>query len=120
MWQIVAGVALGVVAGVALAVVLDRFWDSIVSWLNNTAADAVGRILGYEAKKRMQKAVVTIDRFRDKVRNKGVIYTKKNAMDGYFTKVTYETEAMAYLIEDDVLKEIDEKGQLINQFEYHN
>lgn len=118
MWHVVAGVALGVVVGVALAVILDKFWDSIANWLNNTAADVVGRTLGYNARKNMQRAVVTVSRIRDKLRNHGVIYTKKNPMDSYFVKATYETEAPAYQVDEDILNEIDTKGKLVNEFQY--
>ncbi len=110
----------GLVAGVAVAAVISVFWDDIANWLNNTAADAVERALGYNAKKNMQRAVVIVDRIVNMVRNTGTIYTKEHVTDGYFTKVTYEAEAPAYQIEEDVLKEIKDKGQLVNQFEYHS
>lgn len=105
--------------GVAALVVLDRFWDDIAAWLNNTAADAVGRILGYDARNHMQKAVVVISKLRDTLHNRTVIYTKRKSTDLFFEKVTCEANAPVYQIETDVLKEIDNNnGQLIREFEY--
>lgn len=110
----------GAVAGAILVTVIDRFWDSIASWLNNTAANAVERVLGYDAKKFMQRAVVTVGRIRDKLHNTSVVYTKKTPRESFYTKVTYDVEAPVYQIDDEVLKEIERKGQLVNAFEYRS
>ena len=105
--------------GVAALVVLNRFWDDIAAWLNNTAADAVGRVLGYNARNHMQKAVAIISKLRDNLHNRTIIYTKRKPTDLYFEKVTCEANAPIYQIETDVLKEINKNGgQLVKEFEY--
>lgn len=114
MWQLLAGIAVGALLSAAIV----HFWDDIKEWLNHTAANAVERVLGYDARKNMHRAVVVVDRIIDKVRNTGTVYTKKFTSDNYFTKVTYTAEAPAGEIETDVLKEINSKGQLVNEFSY--
>lgn len=47
MWHVIGAVAAGLVVGAALVVVLNKFWDDIAYWLNNTAAEVVGRRLGF-------------------------------------------------------------------------
>lgn len=118
MWQIVAGVAVGLVAGALVSAAIVRFWDDIKEWLNHTAADAVERALGHDARKNMHRAVVAVDRIIDKVRNTGTVYSRNFTLDKYYTKVTYTAEAPASEIEADVLKEINSKGQLVNEFNY--
>lgn len=118
MWHLLAPIVAGIGIGIALAIVLDTFWDSIANWLNNTAADVVGRLLGYNARKNMQRAVVAVSRIRDRLHNHGTIYTKKNPMDSYFVKATYEAEAPAYQADEEILHKIDNEGELTNEFQY--
>ena len=66
-------VATAVIGGALLI----TFWNNIKNWLNNTAANAVERVLGYGARERMHRAVATIDKAMNKIRNRTVIYTKK-------------------------------------------
>ncbi len=120
MWHIIGAVAAGLVVGAALVVVLNKFWDDIAYWLNNTAAEVVGRRLGFNAKRNMQRAVVKIGRTRDILRNAATILTKRNPMDSYYTKVTYETEASVYQVDEGILEAIEEKGELVNEFRYDN
>lgn len=103
-----------------MVIVLNKFWDDIAYWLNNTAADVVGRKLGFNARKHMQKAVVRIGRMRNILRNAATILTKKNPMDSYYTKVTYETEASVYQVDEEILEAIEQKGELVNEFRYDN
>lgn len=112
-------IVLGAVVGAVAVTVIDLFWDDIATWLNNTAADAVGRVLGYNARNHMQRAVTVISRLRDKLHNKAIIYTKKTPMDSFYQKVTYETEAPVYQIDDEVLEEVEEQGQLVQEFRYN-
>lgn len=118
MWHVLASIAIGAMIGAAVAILLDAFWDDIAQWLNHTAANAVERILGYDARKFMERAVVRVGRLRDKIHNKAVIYTKKDAMDSFYTKVTTEAEAPVYQVDKDVLEQIKQEGELVNQFGY--
>lgn len=111
---VLAGIAIGALLGTAIV----AFWDQIKSWLNNTAADFVERYLGYGARKRMHRAVSTIDRAISAIKNRTVIYTKRNNMDMMFDKVTMEAEAQPYEISTDVLRKIEREGKLVQEFEY--
>jgi hypothetical protein len=48
--------------GALLVGILARYWEDIRRWLNTTAADAVERALGYEARRNMHMAVSVADR----------------------------------------------------------
>lgn len=109
---------LGAAVGAVAITVIDRFWEDIAHWLNNTAANAVERVLGYNAKKNMHRAVTTISRVRDYLHNTTVVYTKENPADLYFQKVTYDTDAPVYQIDSKIIKEVNNYGKLENTFEY--
>lgn len=113
---------LGIIGWVLLGTVavscLVTFWDEIRVWLNNTAANAVERVLGYGARQRMHRAVARIDRVVNVIRNQTVVYTKRNSLDTYYDKTTLLAEAQPYEISEDVLKELSKKGQLVETFEY--
>lgn len=113
MSLILAGFVLA--AGALVASALVKFWDSIRNWLNTVAADAVERNLGYSARNTMQKAVAIIDRTMDKLKNRSVIYTKKNPSDTYFDKTTIMSEARVANMDDDILMEIEKNGNHITQ-----
>jgi len=104
----------------ATTVLLDKFWEEISNWLNHTAADVVERVLGYNAKKFMNRAVVKIGRIREIIHNTAIVYTKKQAMDSFYEKVTYETDAPVYKIDSKVIEEIKKQGELVQTFEYKN
>lgn len=111
---ILVGVAVGALLGAAFV----AFWDDIRSWLNNTAADFVERHLGYDARQRMHRAVSSVDRVMQVIRNRTVVYTKRNQLDLMFDKVTLEADANPYEIDTKVLNKIQEDGQLLQEFEY--
>ena len=46
---------------------MDRLWNDIAAWLNNTAANAVEKALGYNAKKLMLRAVATVTKIHKKL-----------------------------------------------------
>ena len=94
------------------------FWNEIRDWLNNTAANAVESVLGYNARKGMQKAICVVDRVVNTVRNRAVIYTKKERLSTYMDKVTIEAKASVYEIDEEVLKEIREKGKLEQELQF--
>lgn len=114
--MIIGWIVVGAVIGAALTV----FWDDIAQWLNNTAADAVERVLGYNAKKNMHRAVATISRIREKILNRTVIYAKENEKDSYYKKIMCETDAPVYQIDTEVLEKLEKQGELVNTFEYKN
>ena len=111
-WVIAAAV------GAVLATCLIAFWDTIKELLNTVAADAVERALGYGARHRMHKAVAFVDRVVQRIRNQAVIYTKKYNNSLYFDKTTVVAECSVMDIEEDVLKEINKRGKLVQEFNY--
>ncbi|MCI8525682.1 MAG: hypothetical protein HFF17_07100 [Oscillospiraceae bacterium] len=118
MWYVLAGLAAGVLVGVAVAALLDAFWNDIAQWLNHTAAGAVKRVLGYDARKLMKRAIVRVSRLRDKLHNRAVIYTKRDAMDSFYTKVTADAGAPVYQVDKEILTKIENDGQMVNEFGY--
>lgn len=107
------------VAGTVTVACLVAFWDEIKQWLDNVAADWVERHLGYNARTHMQKAVAMINRVMSKIKNKTIVYSKRNSTDLYFDKTTIIAEAPVSSIDDDVLEEIRKnKNQLVQEFIY--
>ena len=79
----------------------------------------VERHLGYNARTHMQKAVAMINRVMRKIKNKTIVYSKRNSTDLYFDKTTIIAEAPVSSIDDDVLEEIRKnKNQLVQEFIY--
>ncbi len=115
--MILGWIIVGVVGALFGAAVIG-FWDKISHWLNNTAANAVERVLGYGARQRMHRAISKIDRAMDVIRNRTVVYTKRHELDSMMDKVTMEADASPYEIDQQVLKEINQKGKLVQEFEY--
>lgn len=97
---------------------LRYFWEDIASWLNNTAANAVERVLGYDARRAMQRAVCRVSRVVDRLKNRAVVYSKRNVWDTHYDKVTLEASVPVYEIDDDVLQEIKEQGELVQDFQF--
>lgn len=108
-WVLLGGVAAGF---------LVTFWDEIRQWLNQVAADAVEKVFGYKARQAMYRAVSKIDRVMDKVRNTATIYTKKTPLDTHYVKTDIVAEEHVYEIDQSVLKEIQSKGSIVQEFEY--
>lgn len=106
------------VTGVVLTGVIASFWEDIRGWLNSVAADLVEKHLGYGARQRMHRAVSTINKGVNKLRNTSVVYTKKNELDAYYDKTTMVSEAPIYEIDNKVIEEINNKGSIIQEFEY--
>lgn len=118
MLGILAWVVVGAIAGAAAVTVVDKFWDKIAHWLNNTAADAVEKVLGPEARKNMHRAVSALNRVHDKIHHKSVVYAKQNATDSFFQKTTRHMEAPVHQIDTEIVEEIQKKGTLEKTFEY--
>jgi|LSQX01.1.fsa_nt_gb hypothetical protein len=107
-----------IMLGAAVTACLVTFWDEIRIWLNNTAADAVEKVLGYGARERMHRAIAKIDKVINKLKNKTVIYTKKTELEAYYDKTTIVSEAPLYEINSEVIEEINKQGTLVQEFEY--
>ena len=104
--------------GALVATFLVKFWDDVKNWLNVTAANAVGKALGYNAREKMHKAVVRVDRVMDKLRNRSEIYTKRNTFDAYYDKTTMVAEVDSYEIDSDVLNEVNKQKEIVESFGY--
>lgn len=107
-----------IMLGTAVTACLVTFWDDIRNWLNNTAADAVEKVLGYGARERMHRAVAKIDKVINMIKNKTVVYTKKSELEAYYDKTTIVAEAPLYEINTEVIEEINKQGTLVQEFEY--
>lgn len=116
---VIAGLV-GVVLGATAVTMIDKFWDNIASWLNNTAADAVEKVLGQNARKNMHRAVITVGRLRDRIHNNAVVYAKQHITDSFYEKITYSADAPEYKVDEEVIAEIQKEGKLIQTFEYKN
>ena len=112
---IVAGFVVGMIIGA-----IDRFWNNIAEWLNNTAANAVEKVLGYDAKRFMHKAVATVTKLHDKLNNSSVIYTRQSALDTHIHKVTIKSVAPVYEQEEEVRELFEKESKQIKEFEYKN
>lgn len=110
-WVIAAGVVFAFLA-------LRYFWEDIAAWLNNTAANAVERTLGYNAKRFMQRAVSRVTRLGNTLRNVTTVFTKKSTTEKIFHKVTLQSSAPVYEQDKDVLNELNRTGELTNEFTY--
>lgn len=97
---------------------MDRFWNEIAGWLNNTAANAVEKALGYNAKKFMQRAVATVTKIHDKLHNKTTVYTRQSALDTHIHKVMLSCTAPVYEQEEDVRKTFERENTQVNEFVY--
>jgi len=110
-WVVAAAIGAGVFVTLT---VIDKFWNSIAGWLNNTAANAVEKVLGYKASQNMKRAVGTITKIRDKLNNNSIIYTKRDYFDTTIEKVTLTSSAPFYDQEQEV-RELFEREQTQTQ-----
>lgn len=108
-WVLLGAISAGVIA---------TFWDNIMGWLNNVAANVVEEVFGYSARDKMQKAITKIDRVMDKVRNRSTIFIKENRLDTHYLKTEIEAEADVCEIDDKVIEEIRNKKELVQEFQY--
>lgn len=110
----------GAVVGALLLTAIDRFWNNIASWLNNTAADAVERVFGYNARKNMQRAVAAVSKLHDTLHNNTVVYTKKDKLDTHIQKITIESDAPVYEQEQEIQELFERESEQIKEFKYSN
>lgn len=112
--------AIAVIAGVSTLVMLlvKNFWEDIKDWLNNTAADAVQKYIGYDARRALQKAVNKADRVMDKIRNVSQVYYRSDPLATHYDKVTIEVTAPTYEFDDEFIKTINEQRTLTKDMDY--
>lgn len=106
-----------ILVGTVASALLIRYWDTVRDWLNTTAADFVGRYLGYDARSRMQQAVVIVDRFMGKVRQRTTLMTLTpdgTALD----EVEVETLYHEHEIDQALLHELSNRRKIQQRFEY--
>ena len=115
--MLIGWVIAGLVGAVLTSAII-KYWDEIKDWLNNVAADFVEQHLGYNARQKMLKAIVKADRVANKIRNTSVIYTRRSRLDNYLDKTTIIAEQDVYEVNQEVLDEIAQKGELIQEYEY--
>lgn len=113
-------VVAGAIVGALLLTAIDRFWNNIASWLNNTAADAVERVFGYKARKNMQRAVAAVSKLHDILHNNTVVYAKKDQLDTHIQKITIESDAPVYEQEQEVKELFEKESEQIKEFTYKN
>ena len=109
-----------VIAGTLLfaCVALKYFWEDIAHWLNNTAADAVERRFGIDARKNMQRAVCKVSRIMDRLDNVARVFVKSDRA-GYMKQIDLHATAPVYEQYEDVLREIEREGVLKNEFTFN-
>lgn len=111
-------IVIGMVAGAVALTAIDIFWNSIAEWLNNTAANAVERVLGYKARKCMERAVARVSKVREKLHNITFVYSRQSALDTHVQKVTLESSAPLYEQEQDVINLFEKENTMIKELEY--
>lgn len=112
------GLGLWFIVGVCLAGAVGVFWDNIREWLQNTAANAVEKMFGYNARQNMLKAISKVDRLMNKVRNHSVVYSKLSPFDTTYVETKIVAEANVEDIDYEVLDEIRKNGSIKQTFEY--
>ena len=109
-------IAATIIATVVATSVIKEFWDKISLWLNKYAGAIVERTFGYEAKDKMQRAIVKVDKLVNKIRQKSTIYVKENPLDDYVLKTDVVAQADLRSFDKEVLKEIEERGVMVQEF----
>lgn len=109
-WVIAAGIIFASLA-------IKYFWEDIAQWLNNTAANAIERKFGIDARKTMQKAVCRVTRVMNKIDNVARVYFRMD--EHYMKRVDLHATQPEYETDEEVLQEIDMKKELINEFTYN-
>lgn len=110
-WVIAAGIVFAVIA-------LKYFWEDVAAWLNSTAANSVEKVMGYNARKFMQRAVSRVTKAMNMIDNVTTIFTKRNVTDKLLQKVTLRASAPVFEQDKDVIKELEKNKELVNTFTY--
>ena len=103
--------------GAAVLALTITYWDKIKRWLDTIVADRIEKVFGYGARKRVHHAVTIVDRVASGIRERVFVYVGKVTGKGYDK---YEEKQVRILsdVEDEVVKEINEKGPVIQEFTY--
>lgn len=106
-----------ILLGLAATTIAITYWDKIKRWLDTIVADKIEKVFGYGARKRVHHAVTIVDKVTAGIRERVFVYVGKKTGAGYDK---YEEKQVRILsdIEDEVIKEINEKGSVIQEFTY--
>ena len=106
-----------VLMGLVASALVITYWDRIKRWLDTIVADKIEKIFGYGAKQRVHHAVSIADRVAGGIRNRVFVYVRKKFGSGYDKYEEKECKVISE-IEPEVVKEINEKGPIIQEFSY--
>ncbi|QFJ54340.1 hypothetical protein [Pseudobutyrivibrio xylanivorans] len=104
-------------AGVIMAALAVAYWDRIKRWLDDIVANKLEKIFGYGARQRLHHAVSIADRVVGGIRNRVFIYVKRANGAGY-EKMQEKIIQDFDIAGEDIVKEISEKGPVIQEFTY--
>lgn len=107
----------GLLIGVAAIALTITYWDKIKKWLDTIVADKIEQVFGYGARKRVHHAVTIVDKVMSGIRERVFVFVGKKKGIGY---EKYEEKQVKILsdVEDEVVKEINEKGAVVQEFTY--
>jgi hypothetical protein len=110
------------IAGAVMAKpeIVERFWKSIEGWLNTTAADAVERMFGYQARQRMYRTVSKVNYVieRHVAKNRSTVYSKKSRLDDTIVMTVLETEAPEAKLDRGLLEDIKANRCHVAEYQY--
>ena len=106
-----------ILLGVVASAIVITYWDKIKRWLNTIVADKIEKVFGCGARKRVHHAVTIVDRVTSGIRERVFVFVGKKNGAGYDK---YEEKQVRIIsdVEEDVVKEIHEKGPVIQEFTY--
>ena len=100
-----------------LTVLAIAYWDKVKQWIETILADRLEKVLGYGARKRLHHVVSIADKTARGIRNRVYVYIKKITGKGYEKMEEKRLDDIS-VVEEDIIKEIDEKGPIIQEFKY--
>ena len=103
--------------GAAIIALTLTYWDKIKKWLDTIVADTIEKVFGYGARKRVHHAVTIVDRVATGIRERVFVYVSKVTGKG-FDKYEEKQVRIISDVEEEVVKEINEKGPVIQEFTY--
>ena len=106
-----------IIVGLAVTALTLKYWDRIKNWLQTIVADKIERVFGYGARQRVHHAVSIADKTINGIRNRIFVYVKKKNGQGYDKYMEKECRVIGD-VEDEIVKEIDKKDTLIEEFTY--
>ena len=106
-----------VLVGLIATAIAVTYWDKIKRWLDTIVADTIEKVFGYGARKRVHHAVTIVDKVATGIRERVFVYVSKPNAQG-FDKYMEKQVRVISDVEEDVVKEINEKGSVIQEFKY--